>query len=106
MSTSRRLRFLGGVMFLLLLAGCQPPPPAEEGKDRDGGKPPAGSETNSSDADLDGPRLRVSGPYRHESLTVFLVHSQKQDESNFLTLDEGLKDGLVKVTELDQEQVG
>src|SRR6266508_5861745 len=105
MSTSRRLGFLGGVIVLLFLAGCRPPPAAEEEKDCEGRKPPAGSETNSSDADLDGARLRVSGPYRHENLTVFPVHSEKQDERNFLTLDEGLKDGLVKVTELDQEQV-
>jgi hypothetical protein len=90
MSTSRRLVVLGGVIVLLFLAGCRPPPPAE---------------ADSSDVDLDGARHRVSGPYRHENLTVFLVHSENQDERNFLTLDEGLKDGVVKITEMDQEQV-
>src|SRR5262245_18260613 len=90
MSTSRRLAVLGGVIVLLFLAGCRPPPPAE---------------ADSSDVDLDGARHQVSGPYRHENLTVFLVHSKDQDKRDFLTLDEGLKDGVVKITEMDQEAV-
>ena len=50
--------------------------------------------------------LRVSGPYTHGSLSVFLLHAEKQDEREFLTLDRGLKDGVVKVTELEKERVG
>jgi hypothetical protein len=36
---------------------------------------------------------------------VFLVHAPSQDERAFITLDEGLKSGSVKVTEKSQEQV-
>jgi hypothetical protein len=49
---------------------------------------------------------QISGPYGHQNLTVFLVHSSRQDGRDFLTLDEGLANGLVKVTEKEQEQVG
>jgi len=57
-------------------------------------------------ADLDGRAVRITGPHSHENLTVFLVHSDAQDERDFLTLDEGLTKGLVKIAELEQEQVG
>jgi len=108
MSNSRRLVFLGGMILLLFLAGCGPSTPTEEGssaKDRDNRNTPE-AEKGSSDVVFDETRLHVSGPYGHENLTVFLVHAENQDERNFLTLDEGLTKGLVKVTELEQEQVG
>src|SRR5438093_7460880 len=89
MTTLRRLAFLGGVILLLFLAGCRPSP-AED----------------SSEVVLNGARLSVSGPYRHENMALFLVHAENQDERDFLTLDEGLRKGLVKVTELEQERVG
>jgi hypothetical protein len=107
MSISRRLAFLGGVIVLLFLAGCGPSTSPENGsctKDHDRTTP--GAETGSSDVVLDGSRLHVSGPYPHENLTVFLVHTEHEDNRDFLTLDEGLKKDLVKVTELEQEQVG
>lgn len=47
----------------------------------------------------------LSGPYSHKNLAVYLLHSQKRDERDFLTLNEGLKSGLVKVTEMENEQV-
>jgi hypothetical protein len=56
-------------------------------------------------AELDGNSYRLSGPYAHENVTVFLLHSDTQDERDFLTLDEGLKAGVVKVTEQTQERV-
>src|SRR5437879_689566 len=89
MSISRRLAFLGGAIVLLFLVGCRPAPSED-----------------SSDVILDGAHLRVSGPYRHENMVVFLVHAENKDERDFLTLDEALKKDLVKVTELEQEQVG
>lgn len=49
--------------------------------------------------------LHVSGPYPHENLSVFLVHSPNQDKREFITLDQGLKEGVVKITEKAQEQV-
>lgn len=73
---------------LLLVAGCgytssqqaaAPPEPADE------------------------PRL--AGPFEHENVTVFLLCKNEQSEGDFLTLDEGLKEGLVKVAEKEQEQV-
>jgi hypothetical protein len=49
--------------------------------------------------------LRVTGPYVHENLAVYLLHSTAQDDRDFITLDEGLKDGTVTVTEKQEEQV-
>jgi hypothetical protein len=54
---------------------------------------------------LEDRNIRVSGPYVHENLTVFLVHAEQQDQGDFLTLDEGLTKGLVEITEKEQGQV-
>jgi hypothetical protein len=54
---------------------------------------------------LDGARYRVTGPYTCENMSVFLIHADEQDPRQFITLAEGLKQGVVKVTEKDQEQV-
>jgi hypothetical protein len=56
-------------------------------------------------ATMTGGGFRVSGPYAHENLAVYLVHSDIQESRDFITLDEGLKSGAVKVTEKGQEQV-
>jgi hypothetical protein len=50
--------------------------------------------------------VRVSGPYVHENLAVFLLHAKDQDRREFLTLDQGLDRKVVRVTEKEQEQVG
>ena len=52
-----------------------------------------------------GKPYRISGPYTHENLSVFLVHSDSQDERGFVTLDEGLMTGLVQIAEKPEEQV-
>jgi hypothetical protein len=54
---------------------------------------------------LDGTRYRITGPYSHENLSVLLLHAHEQDRRTFLTLEEGLKRGVVRVTEKTQEQV-
>lgn len=54
---------------------------------------------------LDGTTFRVTGPYTHENLDVFLLHASAQDPRSFITLAEGLKQGVVRVTEKEQEQV-
>ena len=54
-------------------------------------------------AKVDG--MKVSGPYVHKNLAVYLIHSDKRDDREFLTLNEGLKSGKVKVSELKNEQV-
>jgi hypothetical protein len=48
---------------------------------------------------------QISGPFTHENVSVFLIHSKKQDQRQFITLDQGLKEGMVTVTEKDQEQI-
>jgi hypothetical protein len=56
---------------------------------------------------VDENRLRVSGPYVHENLAAYLIHSDKpQDERRFITLQEGLDNKWVTVTEKEQESVG
>jgi hypothetical protein len=61
---------------------------------------------SAAEVKLDGTTYQIHGPYSHEDLAVFLVCSDRKDEHDFLTLDEGLKEGLVKITEQEQERVG
>ena len=49
--------------------------------------------------------LVVSGPQTHKNLSVYFLHRKDRDDREFLTLNEGLKAGLVTVTEQKQEQV-
>ena len=49
--------------------------------------------------------LKVSGPYACKNLAVYLIHADDRDDRQFITLNEGLKSGKVKVTELKNEQV-
>lgn len=91
------MRFVPALV-VLAVAACGKPPVTESNSGR-GVEPPsilpggAGSE------------YRISGPFVHENLAVYVVHSDKQDARDFITLDEGLKDGSVTVTEKEQEQV-
>jgi len=66
---------------------------------------PNPEETDAEEVENAGVPYKITGPYTYENLTVFLLHSPKQDEREFITLDQGLKDGSVKITEKDQEQV-
>src|SRR5262245_23879864 len=52
-----------------------------------------------------GAKLRITGPLTHENLSVYLLHSDARDDRDFMTLDEGLKDGTVRVTEKGEGQV-
>lgn len=52
-----------------------------------------------------GSEYRIAGPFVHENLAVFVLHSRDHDETDFLTLDEGLKDGSVMVSEKAEGQV-
>jgi hypothetical protein len=60
---------------------------------------------SSSSANLDDRDIRVTGPYVYDNMAVFLIHADKQEPGDFLTLAEGLSKGLVEVTEKDQQQV-
>jgi len=57
------------------------------------------------EVDVDGTAYRIQGPVTHQDLTVFLLCSDRQDGDDYLTLDEGLKEGLVTITEQEHEQV-
>ena len=49
--------------------------------------------------------LTVSEPVTHKNLSVYFLHRQDRDDREFITLNEGLKSGLVTVKEQQQEQV-
>jgi hypothetical protein len=59
----------------------------------------------SAEVEVDGTAYRIHGPFTHQDLTVFLLCSGRQDEHDFLTLDEGLQEGLVTVSEQEHERV-
>jgi len=50
--------------------------------------------------------VRISGPYAHENLTIFLLRGKDQDDRNYLTLDQGLDKKLVAIGEKKQAEVG
>jgi hypothetical protein len=52
-----------------------------------------------------GSQFQVSGPFTHKNLAVFVLHSGARDETDFLTLDEGLATGAVEVSEKPEQQV-
>lgn len=60
-----------------------------------------------NEIDVNGTVYQVSGPYAHDNMAVYLIQcaSPVQDDKDYLTLDQGLKDGVVKVSEKEQEQV-
>ncbi|HEV3078379.1 MAG TPA: DUF6569 family protein [Gemmataceae bacterium] len=60
----------------------------------------------SAEVEVDGTAYHIQGPFSHQDLMVFLLCSKRQDENDFLTLDEGLKEGLVTITEQEHERVG
>jgi hypothetical protein len=55
--------------------------------------------------EVEGTAYQIHGPFTHKDLTVFLFCTKRQDREDFLTLDEGLKEGLVTITEQENEQV-
>lgn len=81
---------------LATLAGCQ----------QSNSKPVVvGQEDGTAYVQLGELKYRLSGPYAHENLAVFLLHGDKQDDADYLTLDQGLKDGVVQVSEKEEGQV-
>jgi hypothetical protein len=91
MNKARMPALLASVVVAVLAAGgCQGQGPTRP---------------DSANVEFDGQTFTVSGPYSHENVAVFLAHSGNQDQRDFLTLDEGLRNGRVKVTEKPEEQV-
>jgi hypothetical protein len=64
------------------------------------------SKKASAEVEVDGTTYHIRGPFTHQDLTVFLLCSNRQEADDFLTLDEGLKEGLVTITEQERERVG
>ena len=49
--------------------------------------------------------IRVSEPVVYKNLAVYFLHNDERDDREFLTLNDGLKNGLVVVSEKQSEQV-
>ena len=81
------------VALTVVVMGCQSPPVGDPER-------PSGISV-----EVKGRDLRISGPYAHQNLAVYLVHSESRDDREFIALDEGLERGFVEVTEKEQEQV-
>lgn len=99
------MRKLYPVLVVLVLAcvACPSRAPDESAPPAaapDESKAPAGVPVGPAEAGL-----RVTGPYAHENLAVYLIHSEKPDSRQFITLDEGLKKKWVEVSEKADEQV-
>jgi hypothetical protein len=82
--------FWASAFLAVLIAGCQRSDPVTD---------------QSNLLQLDDGAFQVTGPFVHENLAVFLLDSDQQDDRNFITLDEGLKNETVKVSEQKQAQV-
>src|SRR5512145_978147 len=57
------------------------------------------SETAQKDVSASRSNYRLSGPYTHENLTVFLVHGKDLTSKTFITLQEALAQKKVRVYE-------
>jgi hypothetical protein len=91
---------VAAVLGLVIIAGCEKPPTKPDGS-------ASGSEASKPvQVELGKVSYAIRGPHSHENFTVFLLCSNKQDENDYLTLDEGLKRGDVKVSEMENETVG
>src|SRR5260370_1414808 len=51
-------------------------------------------------------KVSVAAPVVHENMTVFLILAKDHDKREFLTLDVGIDQKLVSVSEQEREQVG
>lgn len=108
MKSRRRLESGGWCFVILLLAGCsRSVAPTESPSAAAPTESPstAAPSLSSSSVQLDDRAIRVTGPYVHDNMAVFLIHADQQDRRDFLILDEGLSKGLVEITEKGQGQV-
>ncbi|OHB71178.1 MAG: hypothetical protein A2W23_10355 [Planctomycetes bacterium RBG_16_43_13] len=42
---------------------------------------------------------KITGPFTHDNLSIFLIHGKSTDSADYITLEEGLKSGVVVVSE-------
>jgi hypothetical protein len=87
---SKRSWCVLGLAALCLAVGCQRAPAPDGGP---------------AVVQADAAAFEIAGPFAHENLSVFLLQAEQQDDRAYLTLDQGLKDGSVAITEKGQEQV-
>jgi hypothetical protein len=99
MKSWRRLAPSAWCLVMLMVAGC-----SRTAAPTDSPSATGPTETSSS-ASLDDRDIRVTGPYVHDNMAVFLIHADHQESGDFLTLQEGLSKGLVEVKEKEQQQV-
>src|SRR5262249_18693451 len=108
MNDLRRLVLGAGLLVAVLGVGCQRsggPDALPSAVDRPASEAVAASQpagvpdAASSEVNLEGAAFHVRGPRTYENMAVFFLCSDRQDRREFLTLDEGLKEGLVKITE-------
>jgi hypothetical protein len=96
----------GGFVVLLLVAaavGCQRPTTVTLQAAPPGRLAPPGAPANLA---LDQTTYRITGPYSHANLAVYLLHADRQDNRDFMTLEEGLKSKQVRITEKAEGDVG
>src|SRR5438132_1333558 len=100
MSRSNTILVLTALVAGLTLGGCTQTQ-TQSSKSDDA----KGSDSKSLQVELGKQPFTIKGPHSHNNLTVFLLCSDKQDDTDYLTLDEGLKNGDVKVSEMTRETV-
>ncbi len=84
-----------GLFQVLFWSGCRSPEPVQ---------PPAPLPPEPASAAEE--VFRITGPYDHKNLAVYFIHSSQPDNRDFLTLNEGLKNGAVAVSEKESAEVG
>src|SRR5262249_59577326 len=76
---SKRFWCVLGLAALCLAVGCQRAPAPDGGP---------------AVVQADAAAFEIAGPFAHENLSVFLLQAEQQDDRAYLTLDQGLRDGL------------
>lgn len=61
--------------------------------------------TAAQQATITQPAIQISQPHTQDNLSVYVITSDNGDDREFITLNEGLKSGMVTVTELKSETV-
>ncbi|MBI4586829.1 MAG: hypothetical protein HY717_22680 [Planctomycetes bacterium] len=84
-----------GLLQVLFWSGCRSPEPAQPSAPL----PPEPAASGEGE-------FRITGPYDHKNLAVYFLHSATPDNREFITLNEGLKDGAVAVSEKESAEVG
>jgi hypothetical protein len=113
MNTFRSAFWVVGLATVLamMLAGCgdgESEPAGSRKKDTrasgDRGTSPEAGAVDQRVAVGDRP-MRVTGPYRHANLAIYLFHTDQRDDQQFITLDEGLASKQVTVSEKQNAEV-